>query len=220
MPQSAESSVPFCTACPPNHTLVYDHCKNHPEWVDVGMLPDYPRRVCGNAGSAGCLDDVKNIANATIYLNRGECQTYVGGAEANTAAMYGQMTKNPDEQILYFDSCNPDPSIPYANDSTAMCLHHVLPKLTKRSLAPPSTSGYFNNTLQFGQWRYADDPNVGFQETGFLYVPRRCADLKGEACSMIVFFHGCGGMGGPPDPLDSRECAPRVALNCSHVPRN
>ena len=40
MPQSAESSVPFCAQCPPNSTLVYDHCKNHPEWVDVGMLPD------------------------------------------------------------------------------------------------------------------------------------------------------------------------------------
>ena len=176
-----------------------------------------PRRVCGNLGADGCLDNVRNLSNASIYLNRGECQTYVGGAEANTVAMYGQMTRRPDDQILYFDSCNPDSSVPFANDTTAMCLHHVLPKLTKRPLLPPAASGQFNNTLQFGQWRYADDPNVGFEETAFAYIPRRCADLTAEPCSMAVSFHGCGGMGGPPDPADSCEC-PQFLLTLRVLP--
>ena len=121
------------------------------------MLPDYPRRVCGNGGPAasdnpflpprhrrcpplssspssvllfkqqwpplpqaaaalepptfipfhllrppplhlptgtpGCLDDVTNLYNTSAFLARGECSTYVGGAEANTVAMYGQVTR-------------------------------------------------------------------------------------------------------------------------------
>lgn len=63
VPQTPESSVPFCDGCPPNKTVLYDHCKNHPEWVDVGQLPDYAR---GN----NKIDSVANIYNSTIYLSR------------------------------------------------------------------------------------------------------------------------------------------------------
>ena len=41
--------------------------------------------------------------NTSAFLARGECRTYIGGAEANTVAMYGQMTNNPDAQVQYFD---------------------------------------------------------------------------------------------------------------------
>ncbi|KAH8044059.1 hypothetical protein JL722_14882 [Aureococcus anophagefferens] len=42
-----ESSVPYCEGCAAGMTLAYDHCKNHPQHVDVGRLPDYPKRACG-----------------------------------------------------------------------------------------------------------------------------------------------------------------------------
>jgi len=74
------------------YTVLYDKCKNHPQFVDVGMLPDYPRRVCGDGGKPGCIDDAANIYDDYVYLSRGECRTYIGGAEVNTLAMYGMMT--------------------------------------------------------------------------------------------------------------------------------
>eukprot|EP00958_Prasinococcus_capsulatus_P023971 scaffold3680_cov381-Prasinococcus_capsulatus_cf.AAC.6 len=33
LPQTNSSSVPVCDGCPRGATLVYDHCKNHAEWV-------------------------------------------------------------------------------------------------------------------------------------------------------------------------------------------
>ncbi|CAE8614897.1 unnamed protein product [Polarella glacialis] len=47
-----KSEVPNCIGCPPNETLVYDHCKGHPDWVDVKMLGDLAKekyskgRIC------------------------------------------------------------------------------------------------------------------------------------------------------------------------------
>ena len=57
-----ESSVPYCEGCAAGMTLAYDHCKNHPQHVDVGRLPDStasrgPRatrestRDCGDAST-------------------------------------------------------------------------------------------------------------------------------------------------------------------------
>ena len=77
VPQTPESSVPYCDGCPANSTVLYDHCKNHPEWVDVGQLPDYPR---GNKD----IDDVANIYNTSVYLSRAECGTYGKGSVVNT----------------------------------------------------------------------------------------------------------------------------------------
>ncbi len=63
VPQTNSSSVPFCDGCPSNETLLYDHCKNHPQYVDVGQLVDYPRRACGQnpITKDPCIDDPKNL---------------------------------------------------------------------------------------------------------------------------------------------------------------
>ena len=61
------------------------------------MLPDYPRRVCGSGGKFGCIDDAACIYNSRVYLSRGECRTYIGGAEVNSLALYAMMTLKPDE---------------------------------------------------------------------------------------------------------------------------
>ena len=81
------------------------------------MLPDYPRRVCSNGGTPGCLDDVQHLYNTSAFLARGECRTYIGGAEANTVAMYGQMTLHPDTQVQYFDECLPQ------TQQSVRCVH-------------------------------------------------------------------------------------------------
>ena len=41
-----ESSVPYCEGCAAGMTLAYDHCKNHPQHVDVGRLRSDGARDC------------------------------------------------------------------------------------------------------------------------------------------------------------------------------
>lgn len=39
-----------------------------PEVVDVGKLPDWPRRNCGHPFAPDCLDDVVNMYQSRVYL--------------------------------------------------------------------------------------------------------------------------------------------------------
>jgi len=201
IPQSSESSVPHCTGCPPGFTLVYDHCKNHPEWVDVGMLPDYPRRTCH--GRDGCVDEPGNLRDTTVYLSRGECETYVGGAVINSVAMYSQFVNDSDTQILYTDSCAPD----VHGSTDEKCFQHVFgpnSKATRQTghvpLVPPADQGKVSNIRAFSQAPFIEDFNVGFHALGWLYVPDSCqagiAPPPG-GCRLIIHFHGCGGSGPP-----------------------
>eukprot|EP01062_Namystynia_karyoxenos_P038083 TRINITY_DN2767_c0_g1_i1.p2 TRINITY_DN2767_c0_g1~~TRINITY_DN2767_c0_g1_i1.p2 ORF type:complete len:398 (+),score=71.86 TRINITY_DN2767_c0_g1_i1:86-1195(+) len=191
VPQSDESSVPNCKGCPAGQTLVYDHCKNHPEWVDVGKLPDYPRRTCGNGGLPGCIDDVTNLYNTSVYLTRGECRTYVGGAEVNTFAMYAQMTLEPQRQIKYTDTCLPNGThLPI--DTELECLRHVYSGV---ELAPPRSSAAPFPLEMFDQTPFIDDSSVGIAKDGWIYIPSSCRQnaTNATACRLMVFFHGCGG---------------------------
>jgi hypothetical protein len=48
--QHKNSGVPNCDGifgCGDVTTLEFDHCRAHPEIVDIGRLPDFPRRHCG-----------------------------------------------------------------------------------------------------------------------------------------------------------------------------
>eukprot|EP01065_Artemidia_motanka_P048384 TRINITY_DN7773_c3_g1_i1.p1 TRINITY_DN7773_c3_g1~~TRINITY_DN7773_c3_g1_i1.p1 ORF type:complete len:354 (+),score=113.83 TRINITY_DN7773_c3_g1_i1:47-1108(+) len=189
VPQTNESSVPHCSGCPAGKTLVYDHCKNHPQWVDVGMLPDYPRRTCGNGGKPGCLDDVVHLYNTTVYLTRGECRTYVGGAEVNTFDMYAQMTSEPQKQIRYFDQCYPN-GTKRPDDTAQQCLDWVYGG-TAKDTAQPGVGRF----VEFDQTPFIDDTSVGLAESGWVFVPPQCA--QGALCKLMVFFHGCGGCGTP-----------------------
>eukprot|EP00941_MAST-03F_sp_MAST-3F-sp1_P001326 g1326.t1 len=203
VPQTAESSVPNCDGCPMGETLIYDHCKGHSEWVDVGMLPDYPRRICGNGGKTGCIDDTFNLKNTTVFLARSECRTYTGGAEVNALALYAELTTRPDEQLLYYDSCAG------RNDTAAMCWNHVLPKIQQRPLSKTIELNSFGNSTywqRFHQSELIDDFNVGFDEAGWIFIPEQCKDSgkvkenekNTPLCSLMVLFHGCGGCNGIP----------------------
>lgn len=47
--------------------------QNHPQVVDVGKLPDYPRRACGNTFPIRpeCIDDPANLFAARVFIFRG-----------------------------------------------------------------------------------------------------------------------------------------------------
>ena len=65
--------------CESGRTLRFDHCRADPASIDVGMLPDYPRRACGgDSGPAdgggrvdACLDDPRFLGESRVYLAPG-----------------------------------------------------------------------------------------------------------------------------------------------------
>lgn len=190
IPQTNESSVPFCYGCPDGYTVLYDKCKNHPQDVDVGMLPDYPRRVCGDGGAPGCIDDAANIYDDWAYFSRGECRTYIGGAEVNTLALYGMMTTDPQRQLLYVDKCNTSDPTPVDDDSN--CMNHVFGQGGSKPLNPPANYSS-SPILFFDSTPFLVSYDIGFEGSGFAYIPEACYS---QQCDMLVRFHGCGGMQG------------------------
>uniref|UniRef100_A0A7S3YI88 Ricin B lectin domain-containing protein n=1 Tax=Lotharella globosa TaxID=91324 RepID=A0A7S3YI88_9EUKA len=183
LPQTNESSVPHCYGCPDGYTVLYDKCKNHPQFVDVGMLPDYPRRVCGDGGKPGCIDDAANIYDDYVYLSRGECRTYIGGAEVNTLAMYGMMTTDPETQLKYIDKCATENV-----DDDKECMEHVLRNsmehLLKKPMNPPVP--YATSSVKiFDMMPFIEDHNIGFEGTGFAYIPNKCYNTS-NACQIMV----------------------------------
>eukprot|EP00472_Partenskyella_glossopodia_P010845 CAMPEP_0197538406 /NCGR_PEP_ID=MMETSP1318-20131121/59630_1 /TAXON_ID=552666 /ORGANISM="Partenskyella glossopodia, Strain RCC365" /LENGTH=389 /DNA_ID=CAMNT_0043096809 /DNA_START=20 /DNA_END=1186 /DNA_ORIENTATION=- len=203
---SVESSVPNCDGCPDGKTLVYDHCKNHPEWVDVGMLPDYPRRICGQnpITKTECIDDVENLRDDRVYLFRPtHDRCYRTGAVANVQALYGQMLNSPQQQIKFvndqpFPHTLPTNSTPYFNhsnpagfDGPGECLRWVFPGV--------QWAGEFKatNVFTFDQTKYMDDNGVGINKKGFVYIPERCKNANtGVSCRMVLLANGCTGFGG------------------------
>ena len=82
----------MCEGCPASikghrsKTLEFDHCRKHPEVVDVGSLPGYPRRRCVFK-HAGCLDDVFNLSESQVYIAAGIIDQHTPwNAVANTVA--------------------------------------------------------------------------------------------------------------------------------------
>ena len=81
--------VPVCDGCPKNATLGYDHCKQHPEYVDVDLLVDYAARQ----SALGAIDNVSNIQAHQLYFYRGTHDTcYKTGAEEATLGFYSRLT--------------------------------------------------------------------------------------------------------------------------------
>ena len=56
--------VPICEGCPEGQTLIYDHCKNHPEVVEPMLLVNRTLVMA----EKGYIDDVLELAVDQIYL--------------------------------------------------------------------------------------------------------------------------------------------------------
>ncbi|KAH8053368.1 hypothetical protein JL722_9594 [Aureococcus anophagefferens] len=139
-----ESSVPYCEGCAAGMTLAYDHCKNHPQHVDVGRLPDYPKRACGQNPISphpppGCIDLTGNLSESRVFLFHPSMdQCYLDGAVANTAALYSILVAEPQRTVKFVDvqpfpHCLPQNSTPYWGNSSepsgydgpGECLKHI-----------------------------------------------------------------------------------------------
>ena len=76
--------------------------------------------------------------------------------------------------------------------------------VTSRALLPPAGAGLQSNVIEFDQTAFLlGNFQAGFMPTAWAYIPTRCrlpaagggASKAVTACSMMVFFHGCGGGG-------------------------
>ena len=208
LPQTRASSTPHCHGCPANTTIAYDHCKSHAGWVEPTLLASQatalpscqPADEADGGAAAGrsdgdCIDALTHLRRARVFLTRGECRTYVGSAVENTLQVYKQLGAGDAAEgggLLYFDRCRPDGGH-VDNDTTPMCLSHMMPSLKPKGRAE------WRHLHAFEQAPYAVRDDVGFGPRGLVYVPEACRDAAQPACGLQVRFHGCGGVY-PPDP--------------------
>eukprot|EP00520_Triparma_pacifica_P018484 CAMPEP_0118640538 /NCGR_PEP_ID=MMETSP0785-20121206/4807_1 /TAXON_ID=91992 /ORGANISM="Bolidomonas pacifica, Strain CCMP 1866" /LENGTH=333 /DNA_ID=CAMNT_0006531933 /DNA_START=123 /DNA_END=1124 /DNA_ORIENTATION=- len=203
--QTDESSVPRCDGCPPGKTLVYDHCKNHPQFVDVGALPDYVRRSCDDHNlQRDCIDDPDNLFSARIFaFQPTEDRCYIPPAVANVEALYGQLVTNPEKQIKYVDeypfahtlptnsTAFWNSSEPAGYDGPGECLRHVFDEEMFAGEFKARNVHIFDQTEFF----VIDPPELasngtGLNHRGVMYLPDDCEE---EQCRMLILASGCGG---------------------------
>ena len=193
-----------------------DHCKSNPSVVDVGSLVDYPRRHCGQnpQSVADCFDDVNYVKNSRYFLFRGmHDNSSAPGAIENVDGFLAQLITNPQRSIKVvrdqpFGDLLPLRSTPHAGqaepagyDGPGECLKHVFdaPAMRATSSAPA-------NWMAFNQSEFADGVSaVGFQPSGWLYVPERCRDLNGQGpgsspCSLVLRPGSCDAPAVPVTP--------------------
>jgi len=189
-----------CDGCAPNHTLIYDHCKNNALYITNGRMLDYVLQ----ASMQGHIDHASNLKRMRVYLYHGIADTVY---QKETVAAVGTFFKNfvDSSQILEEYNISSTHAWP-TNDFGTPCgvsgptglenCHYdgsgiMFSKLSQYPLQPPSTTPLgalysFNQTLYFDPKRYA-----GIAETGYVYIPDDC--LKPHTnCSLHVMFHGCG----------------------------
>eukprot|EP00468_Gymnochlora_sp_CCMP2014_P003858 CAMPEP_0167759998 /NCGR_PEP_ID=MMETSP0110_2-20121227/11339_1 /TAXON_ID=629695 /ORGANISM="Gymnochlora sp., Strain CCMP2014" /LENGTH=505 /DNA_ID=CAMNT_0007646455 /DNA_START=98 /DNA_END=1615 /DNA_ORIENTATION=+ len=200
LPQSAESSVPRCEKCPSGSTLVYDHCKNHPWWVQPKVLLEVARE----AEKEGKIDSLKNLIDDKVFLFRGSRDMcYLDGSMRNLQQFYegADVSKESIRLInnLPFPHTLPLNTTPYVDhtepagyDGPGHCLDWVYFQNEKKRYAAKFDWG---NVYEFDQIPYIDDYNAGFQSTGILYIPKACnTALRNDAkeCRLIIYFQACG----------------------------
>ena len=205
----AGKGSPFCDGCiDPLVTNRFDHCRRTPAVVDVGKLPDWPRRNCGQPFRANCLDDVIHMYDSRVYLQSGTRDTHTpSDAVANTFAWYATMVADPQSQILYSGDLPLPHELPTLNSTPAFdgpgaCLRHLYERRTGGSfLKPPARAAVPANLHTLDQSSVgASAAAGGWAPHGLVYAPAAChapcwkppCDPPGARCRLHVLMHDCG----------------------------
>mmetsp|Transcript_12753 Transcript_12753/g.15128 ORF Transcript_12753/g.15128 Transcript_12753/m.15128 type:complete len:403 (+) Transcript_12753:197-1405(+) len=214
------SSVPTCVGCPSGKTLIYDHCKAHPEWVDIGALPDYPRRVCDGRGlnTSVCMDHTDNLSDDRVFLFRGtQDRCYKPGSVENVQHLYSMFLEKPEAQIRMVNTVGYAHAFPrnktkipgkkHGYDGAGECLRWIYPGGIKPAVDFKRKNIYNYNQDEFMQ----AISGVGINGRGHLYIPDACspptkaaganADAttalhKTKPCRLVILAAGCNGFGG------------------------
>tara|TARA_B110000208_G_C11789436_1_gene436893 strand:- start:1479 stop:3599 length:2121 start_codon:yes stop_codon:yes gene_type:complete len=189
------TGVPFCDGCiDPLRTLLFDHCRATPAVVDVGQLPDWPRRNCGEPPRANCLDDVTHMYDSKVYLQSGTRDVHTPtDAVVNTFAWYATMLTDPKAQIKYVGDQPTAHVLPLLGrdgyDGPGECMAHVFGGSGNVARRPHASAAL----RTFDQRAYLADAAkgaaAGWANEGLVYVPSQCE--TGE-CKLLVLLHDCG----------------------------
>ena len=136
---------------------MYDHCKNHPQWVNVTEL----EAVARQSSSAGAVDDIANLRDDRVFAFRGSHDNcYLEGAMENVANFYRKFIADPDSQIylnntLPFPHCLPLNSTPYSGSTTPAnydgpghCLKWVFQHASSSTDSSSSLASFLASTKQ------------------------------------------------------------------------
>ena len=183
-----------CPECDANGTLIYDHCKNHPHWVDVDVLGDY-------AEKADNVDDPKiHLANARVFsFGPTHDRCYQPPAMENVANFHLRYVKESSQVKLVedqpFPHTLPTNSTPYFNnnsnntgagyDGPGECLKHVFGR-GERLWAAPKVDGSL--WLRMNVSEFVTDLGVGMKPSAWLFVPPQC---KHSSCKLLILPGGC-----------------------------
>jgi len=194
VPKSASTAAGIhCDGCSDDGTLIYDHCKNHPQWVNLSTLADY-------AESHPNVDDpVKHLSAARSFVfgpTHDRC--YIPPAMENVANFYRRYAKDPAQVKLVedqpFPHTLPTNETPYFNHSTPAgydgpgeCLRHIFGHNSPILPAVPRLDAHWEI---FDQTEFiaASSRGSGMMPLGWLFVPPVC---KKATCKLLVLPGAC-----------------------------
>lgn len=182
-----------CPDCDANGTLIYDHAKNHPEWVDINMLAEY-------AENAENVDDPRKhmVDTRAFVFGPTHDRCYKPPAMANVAAFYWKYAKRSTQIKLVddqpFPHTLPTNSTPYFNhsepagyDGPGYCLSHVF--FHKEQMKHAININHPEWWRRINATRFVPDPlGAGMRQSAWLYVPPQC---ETGICKLVIAPGGC-----------------------------
>lgn len=184
-----------CIGCPENTTLLYDHCKNHPQWVEIDMLAD----VAENTAN---VDDPKqHLARARVFsFGPTHDRCYQKGAMENIAEFHERYAANSSQIKLVVDQpfphTLPTNQTPYYNhsdpagyDGPGECLRHVFGHDSPIVPAVASSSALNQDYWKpFNQMEFLSSIKYGMSPGGWYFAPPVCYS---QTCKLLVLPSGC-----------------------------
>lgn len=166
--------------------------------------PDVVPLVAALRASAalGAVDDPSGLAADRIWIFHGAKDEIVGAAVSDALVRFYKAFV-PLDRIRYETQVAAGHGMPTISEGKACgageppwilaCNYDAAGEMLNQlydGLAAPS--GHVTGTLrEFGQARYVESGRpASMAESGFLFVPRDCAE--GQPCRVHVAFHGCG----------------------------
>lgn len=195
VPKTAATAAGIhCPDCDPNGTLIYDHCKNHPHWVDIDTLAQY-------AETASNVDDPRvHLAGARVFsFGPTHDRCYQPPAMENVANFHLKYARNRSQVMLVedqpFPHTLPTNSTPYFNDAgnttgagydgPGECLKHVVGHGERLWAAPTVDSSWW---LRMNVSEFVPDRGVGMKISAWLFLPPQC---KKQQCKLLILPGGC-----------------------------
>jgi hypothetical protein len=197
-----------CPDCDDDGTLIYDHCKNHPHWVELDKLYKY-------AETANDVDDPKiYLADARVFSfgpTRDRC--YQPPAMENVADFHLHYATNSSQVLLVedqpFPHTLPGNSTPYFNhsepamyDGPGECVKHVFGRGKRLFPSDPADKTHQQYWLRVNATEFVTDLGIGARPSAWLFRPPQC---EHGTCQLLILPGGCNAFTDDPPAADGEN---------------